>query len=391
MSHHGPRLLHLPPTQPHARTHLQTRPRLPSHILGRDPQRLRHALEPRDQHALHQTLVHHLLHERRLLFRAPALGGDQLVFEDEDLHRVVADGGAADEFAAGVELGAQRLGAVAQLADHLGAGLQGVDHVAGDGGEHGGQRGGEGVGGGGDALMFDDVVAAGAEAAAGAERAGQTADDHVDEGRVDVLVFGEAAAGAAENAVGEGFFEDEPEFVLEFEVDEGREVGDVADVFEEAFGDDEATRQGSPGLFTCHALEHALEIRIVVVVVPFDGAAGDLDALARGVGNSRVADDDVAAFGEGGDDRGHRGEGLRVHDTGGDAEVGGDVGFGFHVHVLRAVEAGRGAGPDAVGFEGCDGLFFQVRLVGQVVEVERGEIGDGAAVGEFGFRGGGSA
>ena len=67
--------------------------------------------------------------------------------------------------------------------------------------------------------MFDDFGGAGAEAAAGAEGAGEGTDDHVDGEGVDVLVGGEAAAGAAEDADGVGFVEDEPEFVAVFELD----------------------------------------------------------------------------------------------------------------------------------------------------------------------------
>lgn len=67
--------------------------------------------------------------------------------------------------------------------------------------------------------MFYDFVGADAEATAGAERACEGADDHVDLGGVDVLMLGEAAAGAAEDAKGPGFVEDEAEFVAEFKFD----------------------------------------------------------------------------------------------------------------------------------------------------------------------------
>ena len=40
----------------------------------------------------------------------------------------------------------------------------------------------------------------------------------------------------------------------------------------------------------------------------------------------------------------------------------GDIGFGLDVHVLGAVESGRGAGADAVGAEDLDGAFLEVRV-----------------------------
>ena len=74
--------------------------------------------------------------------------------------------------------------------------------------------------------MFYDLGAACAEATAGAEGACEGADDHVDVDRVDVRVFGEAAGGAAEDAKGKGFVEDEAELVFLFEVDLLREIED---------------------------------------------------------------------------------------------------------------------------------------------------------------------
>jgi hypothetical protein len=53
--------------------------------------------------------------------------------------------------------------------------------------------------------MLDDFFVAGAETASGAERAGEGADDHVNLGGVDVLGFGDAAAGATQDTVGPGF------------------------------------------------------------------------------------------------------------------------------------------------------------------------------------------
>jgi hypothetical protein len=69
--------------------------------------------------------------------------------------------------------------------------------------------------------VLDDFFVAGAETASSAEGTGEGADNHVDFSGVDVLGFGDAAAGAAKDAVGPGFVEDEAEFVLEFEFDLG--------------------------------------------------------------------------------------------------------------------------------------------------------------------------
>ena len=67
--------------------------------------------------------------------------------------------------------------------------------------------------------MLDDLVGPRAEAAGGGEGARHRADDHVDLGGVDVLVLGDAAARAAEDAEGVGFVEDQAEFVFVLEFD----------------------------------------------------------------------------------------------------------------------------------------------------------------------------
>lgn len=53
------------------------------------------------------------------------------------------------------------------------------------------------------------------------------------------------------------------------------------------------------------------------------------------------------------------------------------------MHVLRAVEAGRPAGSNAVGAEGLDGALFEVLVGDEIVEIVRGEIRDCSAIDQF--------
>lgn len=84
------------------------------------------------------------------------------------------------------------------------------------------------------------------------------------------------------------------------------QIHHVANVLEEAFGDDEAPRQGLLCLLLDHARQYVLEIPHVIVFVPSNRAAGDLHALPDGEVNSFVGDDDVASFGECWNDAGYR-------------------------------------------------------------------------------------
>jgi len=65
--------------------------------------------------------------------------------------------------------------------------------------------------------MLNNFLVTGTESSCRTERARKRADDHVYFCSVNVLRFGDAAAGATEDAVGPGFVEDETEFILEFE------------------------------------------------------------------------------------------------------------------------------------------------------------------------------
>jgi hypothetical protein len=53
------------------------------------------------------------------------------------------------------------------------------------------------------------------------------------------------------------------------------------------------------------------------------------------------------------------------------------------VYILCAVESGRTTGANAIGAKGLDSLLFQRLVCDEVVEVEGGEVRDGAAIGEL--------
>lgn len=74
---------------------------------------------------------------------------------------------------------------------------------------------------------------------------------------------------------------------------------------------------------------------------------------------------------------------MRVDDAGWYAQVRSNVLLCLHVYILCAVEPGRTAGADAIGAEGLNGFLFESLVRDEVVEIERGEVRNGAAVGEL--------
>lgn len=120
--------------------------------------------------------------------------------------------------AAGIQLAPHRLRVVPRLRQDIGRSLEHGDGLAGRGGKHRGQSGGESVCGCRNALVFDNLVRAGAEASARTERAGKGAHDHVNVGWIDVLVLGDTATGSAKDTKGPGLVQDEAKFVPELKL-----------------------------------------------------------------------------------------------------------------------------------------------------------------------------
>lgn len=141
--------------------------------------------------------INTILQNPLLILQAQPLLLHHLILQHKDKQRVLRMASATDPIAARIELAPHRLCVFSQLHQHLRVVLQQGDGFARRGGQHGREGSREGVGGGRDALVLDDLFGAGAEATAGGKGAGHGADDHVDRHGVDVLVLGDAAAGAA--------------------------------------------------------------------------------------------------------------------------------------------------------------------------------------------------
>lgn len=126
------------------------------------------------------------------------------------------------------------------------------------------------------------------------------------------------------------------------------EIDDIANVFKQALGNDEAPRQRFLRLLLDNLLKHILQIVHVIMFKPSDRAPADLDTLARSEVERSVGNNNVSSLAETGNHTAYRREGLCVDDTGRDTEVRRNVGFRLHVNILRAVEARRTARTDAV-------------------------------------------
>lgn len=60
---------------------------------------------------------------------------------------------------------------------------------------------------------------------------------------------------------------------------------------------------------------------------------------------------------------------MRVNDASFSAQVGGNICLGLYVDVLGAIKLGRTARPDAIRAQSLDGLFFDLLVRIEVVEI----------------------
>ena len=121
------------------------------------------------------------------------------------------------------------------------------------------------------------------------------------------------------------------------------------------------------------------------MLVPPHRTSRNLYTLPDSIVDSFICHDDIPPLTKRRNHTRDRREGLSIDDACWHTQVGSDVGLGLDVHVLGAIETGGAAGADAVSTQDLDGAFLEVGVCGEGVEIIGGEVGDGAAVGEFGF------
>ena len=173
---------------------------------------------------------------------------------------------------------------------------------------------------------------------------------------------------------------------MEFlETHQFRQIRHIPDTLEQPFRNDEPPRKRLLALLLDSSLQHPLQIRHIIMLVPSHRAPTNLNALPDGKVDRLVRNNDIAPLAEARNDAGDGREGLRVDDAGRHAEVGRDVRLRLLVHVLGAVETWRAAGADAICAEGLDSLFFEDLGGEEVVEVVGCQVRHGAAVGELRF------
>lgn len=231
--------------------------------------------------------------------------------------------------------------------------------------------------------MLDDLIRTGAKPARGTQGSSHRTHNHIHLGRVDVLVFRHASARPPEHTETPSLVKDQPELEPVLQFDDLGQVDHVTHGLEEPLGDDESPGQGFVALLLGDLAQDPLKILRVIVFVPSHGRPTDLESFADGIIDRLVGDDDVAPLAECWDHTADRAKRLRVDDAGRSAQESGDISFDLHVYILGAVEARGSTWPHAVSAQRLNRAFFEHLIGDEVVEVVRGEVGDGAAIGQF--------
>lgn len=115
--------------------------------------------------------------------------------------------------------------------------------------------------------------------------------------------------------------------------------------------------------------------------VPPNRAPRYLNALANGIIDSSVRDDDVASFRKCRYDARDGGKSLGIDYARGRAQMCRYVCFGLDVYILCAVKPWRATRPHSVGTKDLNGFLFQSFIADEIVKVVGSKVCDCTAVG----------
>lgn len=166
------------------------------------------------------------------------------------------------------------------------------------------------------------------------------------------------------------------------------EIHHVPDILKQSFRDDEPSGQRLLDLFLGDLFQYSLHILQIIMFIPSHRTSRDLNPFADGVVDGFVGDDNVPPLGKGRDDAGNGRVRLRVDNACGHSQMRRNHGLGFHMYILRAIEAGRTARADAVGPQCLDRLLLEDVVGHQIVKVVGRQVRHGSPGGELRLRSG---
>lgn len=164
------------------------------------------------------------------------------------------------------------------------------------------------------------------------------------------------------------------------------QINHFSRVLKQSFCNNEPSCQWFFSLVFDYLGQDLFQIYRIIVLVPVDIASADLHALADGIVDSLVSNDDVSSLTERRDDAGRGRECLRVENTGGRPKESRNVRFNLHMNILSSVEAGRSAWSNTICAQCLNCLLFQILIGHKVVEVIGGKIDHCPAVGQLRLR-----
>lgn len=150
--------------------------------------------------------------------------------------------------------------------------------------------------------------------------------------------------------------------------------------FKKTLRDDESPSQRLPSLLLGNLGQNSLEIFHIIMLIPPDHTARDLNTLPNGEANTLVRDDDISTLRKCGDDTGNSRERLCVNYTSSGPKIRRDIRLGFHMHILSAVKSSRATRTDTVVAEGLDGLLLERLVRIEVVKVKRPQVHNRATI-----------
>jgi len=155
-----------------------------------------------------------------------------------------------------------------------------------------------------------------------------------------------------------------------------RQVNNIANVLEQAFRDNEASREWFLCLIPHDLQQYPLQILHVVVFVPENCTSADLKTLSNGVIDRFVCHDDIASFGEGRNNRRDSRESLGIHNTSRRPKMFRNLPLGLYMAILCPVESRWPTRTNSIFSQRGDSLLFQDLIGVEIVKVVARQIRD---------------
>lgn len=162
-----------------------------------------------------------------------------------------------------------------------------------------------------------------------------------------------------------------------------RQVHHITIRLEKTFCNNEPPGQRLPSLFLGDLGEHPLQILHIIVLIPTNDTARDLNTFPDSEADTLIGNNDISTLRERRNNTGNGRKRLRVHDTSRGTKERRHIRLSLHMNILVTVESSGATGTDTVVPKGLDSRFLKSFVGVEIVKVVRSKIRNSTSIGKL--------